>query len=157
MPVHRVDPYSRGIPSRVSSAASWNASTMLAHASGVFGVGTDPPPDSSDPSRQVVTSVGSSLTAARSAWVICPPFSSRVMAASSRSGWVLGLSELSIQGRSPLAAPTADGAAITPTTSSRQVPTVPRRIGRSIRRMTAPLVHALLPEQKGRNATIGTG
>jgi len=126
---------------------------MLAHASGVFGVGTDPPPDSSDPSRQVVTSVGSSLTAARSAWVICPTFSSRVMAASSRSARALGLSELSIQGRSPLAAPAADGAAITPTTS-RQVPTAPRRIGRSIRRMTAPLAPAPPIEQKGRNGTI---
>ena len=100
---------------------------MSAHPSGVLSAGVEPPPDSTDPSRQVATRVGSSVTAPRSAWVIWPTFSSRVMAASSRSARAAGLSERSIQGRAaapavPAApAPAAEGAATTPTTRSRQV------------------------------------
>jgi hypothetical protein len=146
-----------GIPSRVCRAWAWNASTMSAQASGVFGVGTEPPPDSSDPSRQVATSDGSPETAPRSAWVICPTFSSRVIRASSRPARVSGLRDRSIQGRWAADDPAAGPAAASVRAIRRQVPRAPRRMGRSTRRMTAPLVHALLPEQKGRNATIGTG
>ena len=72
-------PYRSGMPSRVSIAASWKSSTMSAQASGVFGVGTDPPPDRTLPSFQVRTSDGSPATSPRSAWVIWPTFSSRVI------------------------------------------------------------------------------
>src|SRR4029450_424936 len=75
-----------GMPSRVWRAWGWKASTLSAQASGVFGVGTEPPPDSTDPSRQVATSDGSPETAPRSAWVICPTFSSRVIRASRPPG-----------------------------------------------------------------------
>jgi hypothetical protein len=54
----------------VRKAAVWNLSTMSAQACGVLGDGTEPPPDSIEPSRQVVTSVASFVTAPRSAWVI---------------------------------------------------------------------------------------
>jgi hypothetical protein len=109
---------------------------MSAQASGVFEVGVEPPPDSTEPSLQVVTSDGSPLTAPRSAWVIWPTFSSRVMAASSSSARALGLRELSIQGRAPAPAPAAEGAATSASMTRRQAPTAPRRMGRSTRRMT---------------------
>jgi len=126
---------------------------MSAQASGVFGVGVEPPPDSSDPSLQVVTSVGSPLTAPRSAWVIWPTFSSRVMAASSSSARASGRRELSIQGRAPApAVPAADGAATSASMTRRQAPSAPRRMGRSTRRMTAPLVHALYGSRRGETA-----
>jgi hypothetical protein len=109
---------------------------MSAHASGVFGVGVDPPPDSTDPSLQVATSVGSPLTAPRSAWVICPTFSSSVIAASSSSARSRAFSEASIHGRPPPpAVPATEGAATIPTSSSRQVPRTPSRMGRSTRRI----------------------
>jgi hypothetical protein len=41
-----------GMPSRVRRAWAWKVSTMSAQASGVLGVCTEPPPDSTDPSRQ---------------------------------------------------------------------------------------------------------
>ena len=44
---------------------------MSAQPVAVFGVGTEPPPESSEPSRYLVMSLPSP-TAARSAWVICP-------------------------------------------------------------------------------------
>src|SRR5829696_2031955 len=94
-----------GMPRRVLRAWAWKTSTMSAHPSGVLSAGVEPPPDSTDPSRQVATSMGSSLTAPRSAWVICPTFSSRVMAASSRSARARGWSERSIHGRAAVPAP----------------------------------------------------
>jgi hypothetical protein len=48
----------------------WNMSTMSAHPAGVLSAGTEPPPDSTAPSISVVTCVGSSVTAPRSAMVI---------------------------------------------------------------------------------------
>ena len=128
---------------------------MSAHASGVFGVGVDPPPDSTDPSLQVATSVGSPLTAPRSAWVICPTFSSSVIAASSSSARSRAVREASIHGRPPPpAVPATEGAATIPTSNSRQVPRTPSRIGRSTRRMTAPLAsHA--PSRRGETAQYG--
>ena len=35
--------------SRVAMAARWKRLTMSTQASGVFGVGTEPPPDSTEP------------------------------------------------------------------------------------------------------------
>src|SRR3954447_6167803 len=67
------------MPSRVLSAAAWKRSTMSAHALGVLPGGVDPPPDSRLPSFQSVIRVVSSVTAARSAWVIWPIFSSSVI------------------------------------------------------------------------------
>jgi hypothetical protein len=52
---------------------------MSAHASGVFGVGTEPPPDRIEPRPSVVIGVASSKTVSGSAWVICPTFSSSVI------------------------------------------------------------------------------
>jgi hypothetical protein len=72
-------PYSSGIPSRVSSAARWNESTVSAQALGVFCAGTEPPPDSTLPRAYVVTRLGSAATSARSAWVIWPTFSASVI------------------------------------------------------------------------------
>ena len=68
-----------GMCRRVASAARWKRSTMSAHARGVLGVGTEPPPDRTLPTLQVVTGVASSYSDPRSACVICPTFSSRVM------------------------------------------------------------------------------
>src|SRR4029453_14313441 len=98
------------MPSRVRRAWAWKPSTMSAQASGGLGGGTEPPPDSKDPSRQVATSEGSPLTAPRSAWVICPTFSSRVISASSSSARAAGLREASSHGRSGAAGPGAGGA-----------------------------------------------
>ncbi len=52
---------------------------MSAHASGVFGVGTEPPPDSTLPSMSLVTFSPFGPTFWRSAWVIWPIFSCSVM------------------------------------------------------------------------------
>src|SRR5437773_10400315 len=51
---------------------------MSAHEAGVFGLGTEPPPDSSEPSRYVMMSPPLP-TAPRSAWVIWPTLSARVI------------------------------------------------------------------------------
>jgi hypothetical protein len=56
--------------------------TIATHASGVFGVGVEPPPESTEPSLNVATIVASpngAERAPRSAWVIWPIFSSSVM------------------------------------------------------------------------------
>src|SRR4051812_38909937 len=50
---------------------------MSAHAVGVFGVGVEPPPDSSEPRLSLVILEVSLSTSARSAWVIWPIFSAR--------------------------------------------------------------------------------
>ena len=50
-----------------------------AHAVGVFGVGTEPPPDSTLPRLSAVIFEPSAPMFARSAWVIWPIFSARVM------------------------------------------------------------------------------
>jgi hypothetical protein len=68
-----------GMPRRVLSACSWNSLTMSTQASGVFGVGVEPPPESTDPSISSAINVGSSATAPRSACVIWPIFSSSVI------------------------------------------------------------------------------
>ena len=52
---------------------------MSAHAVGVLGVGTEPPPDSTLPRLSVVIFDVSVSTLARSAWVIWPIFSASVM------------------------------------------------------------------------------
>ncbi len=52
---------------------------MSANASGVFGVGTDPPPERMDPKPYCVISVGSALTKRRSVCVIWPTFSASVI------------------------------------------------------------------------------
>src|SRR6266498_2864957 len=80
-----------GILSGVASAARWKLSYMSAHAVGLFGLGAEPPPDSSEPSRLLVMSAP--LTASRSAWVIWPIFSSRLIrpsrsATRTGTGWV---------------------------------------------------------------------
>src|SRR2546430_16670154 len=79
------------MPSGVASAPRWKLSYMSAHAVGVFGLGADPPPESSEPSRLAVMSVPD--TASRSACVIWPSFSSRLMRESrsatlTGTGWV---------------------------------------------------------------------
>ena len=52
---------------------------MSAQAVGVFGVGTDPPPDSTLPRLSVVILVVSASMPPRSAWVIWPIFSASVI------------------------------------------------------------------------------
>ncbi len=52
---------------------------MSAKAVGVFGVGTEPPPDSTLPNARLVICEVSVSTDARSACVIWPTFSCRVM------------------------------------------------------------------------------
>jgi hypothetical protein len=52
---------------------------MSAHPSGVLLAGTEPPPDSTLPSLHFVTSEGSAVTSPRSAWVIWPIFSARLI------------------------------------------------------------------------------
>ena len=54
---------------------------MSAQAVGVFGVGTEPPPDRTLPSLSVVIFDVSVSTPPRSAWVIWPTFSSSVIRA----------------------------------------------------------------------------
>src|SRR6266542_821267 len=54
-----------GILSGVASAARWKLSYMSAHAVGLFGLGAEPPPDSSEPSRLLVMSA----TRTGSGWV----------------------------------------------------------------------------------------
>ena len=49
-----------GMRRRVLRAALWKRSTMLAHALGVLGVGTEPPPDRTLPTFHVVIGVASS-------------------------------------------------------------------------------------------------
>jgi hypothetical protein len=120
---------------------------MSAHASGVFGVGVEPPPDSSDPSLQVAIRLGSPVTAPRSAWVICPIFSSRVIRASSSSARARGGSEASIHGRA--AAALATGAATRVVSRARQMPTAPTRQGRRIPRMVRSFLSAPGPEPGG--------
>src|SRR5690349_16208432 len=50
---------------------------MLAHDVALFGDGAEPPPESSDPRRNCV--ICALVTALRSAWVIWPSFSSRLI------------------------------------------------------------------------------
>jgi hypothetical protein len=52
---------------------------MSAHASGVFGVGTEPPPESTLPRPSSVISAPLAAIAARSACVIWPTFSASDM------------------------------------------------------------------------------
>src|SRR6266516_552313 len=80
-----------GMPSGVASALRWKPSYMSAHAVGVLGLGAEPPPESSEPSRLLVMSLP--LTASRSAWVIWPSFSSRLIrpnrsATRTETGWL---------------------------------------------------------------------
>src|SRR5262245_45918950 len=65
------------MPSGVARAARWKLSYMSAHAAGVLGLGAEPPPESTEPSRNVVMS--EVVTVPRSAWVIWPTFSSSVI------------------------------------------------------------------------------
>src|SRR5262249_50058612 len=74
----------------------------------VLGVGAEPPPESRDPSRLLVMSLP--LTASRSAWVIWPSFSSRLIrpnrsATRTGTGW-LG----SLYGGTPALPPPAGSA-----------------------------------------------
>src|ERR1041384_211003 len=62
------------MPSGVASAARWKLSYMSAQLVALFGDGAEPPPDSSEPSRNWV--ICAPETALRSACVICPSFSS---------------------------------------------------------------------------------
>ena len=83
---------------------------MSAQASGVFGVGVELPPDSTDPSRQVVTSVGSSLSASLGPSARPSPRGSSPAGAAARPG--LGLEGGVHPGpRRGSGGPTADGAA----------------------------------------------
>src|SRR5688572_19301535 len=66
-----------GIPSGVARAAFWKLSYMLAQDVALLGEGAEPPPESSEPSRNWV--ICAFETAARSAWVIWPIFSSRLI------------------------------------------------------------------------------
>src|SRR5688500_10522125 len=63
--------------SGVARAAFWKPSYMLAQDVALFGDGAEPPPDSSEPSRNWV--ICALVTEARSAWVIWPIFSSRLI------------------------------------------------------------------------------
>src|SRR4051794_34492475 len=49
-------PYRMGMPSGVARAAFWKLSYMSPQDAAVFGDGPEPPPDSPEPSRYVVTS-----------------------------------------------------------------------------------------------------
>src|SRR5829696_364933 len=80
------------MPSRFVRAARWKLSYMSAQPVAVFGAGADPPPDSSDP-RPYAAMSAVVVTAPRSAWVIWPIFSSRVIRPSrsvtrTGTGWV---------------------------------------------------------------------
>src|SRR5882757_2342857 len=66
-----------GIPSRLVSAEFWKPSYMFAHDVALLGDGAEPPPDSSEPSPYA--GMSAVVTAVRSAWVIWPIFSSRVI------------------------------------------------------------------------------
>jgi len=63
----------------VLNAYDWKVLTMSTQAVGSFGVGTEPPPDNTEPSRSDVIWLGSPVTAPRSACVIWPILSSRVI------------------------------------------------------------------------------
>ena len=65
------------MPSGVASAAFWKLSYMLAQLVALFGDGAEPPPESSEPRRNWV--IWALETALRSAWVIWPSFSSRLI------------------------------------------------------------------------------
>jgi hypothetical protein len=52
---------------------------MSSHAAGSLTGGVEPPPDSTDPTCHSAINDGSSKTADRSVWVICPTFSSSVI------------------------------------------------------------------------------
>jgi hypothetical protein len=116
-------PYRIGICSRVVSAAAWKLSTMSAHASGVFGVGTEPPPDSTEPSRLVAISDGSSANAGRSPWVIWPTFSASVIRLTRSRTLATTDSRESRYGR-PLASMTTVAAAFAVSTPAVEVVTV---------------------------------
>src|SRR5258708_16361471 len=62
------------MPSGVASAARWKLSYMSAQPVAVLGDGAEPPPDRIDPTRNCV--ICAPLIDMRSAWVICPSFSS---------------------------------------------------------------------------------
>ncbi len=72
---------------------------MSAHAVGLFCVGVEPPPESSEPSSHVVIRLWSLLTAPRSACVICPTFSASVMRESRSRTRCLVVSDVSRYGR----------------------------------------------------------
>ena len=79
------------MPSGVARAAFWKLSYMLAQLVALFGEGAEPPPDSSEPSRNCV--IWPLDTAFRSAWVIWPSFSSRLIRPSrsltrAATGWL---------------------------------------------------------------------
>ena len=64
---------------------------MSAQAVGVFGVGTEPPPDSTLPRLSVVIFAVSASTLARSACVIWPIFSASVIRPRrSETRWLIG-------------------------------------------------------------------
>src|SRR4029453_13398263 len=66
-----------GMPSGVARAAFWKPSYMFAQDVALLGEGAEPPPESSEPRRNWV--ICAFVTAPRSAWVIWPRFSSRLM------------------------------------------------------------------------------
>src|SRR5882757_10435295 len=72
-----------GMPRRLLSAAFWKPSYMFAQDVALLGEGAEPPPDSSEPSPYA--GMLAVVTAARSACVIWPIFSSRVIRESKSS------------------------------------------------------------------------
>src|SRR4051794_22244128 len=114
---------------------------MFAHARGRLGDGTEPPPDSRLPRWSVVILEVSASTEARSAWVIWPIFSSRVMRRSrSATRCPIGreasrYAGLPAECAAPAAAVATDGAcrAVRPRLSTAAVPSatalVRRRLG----------------------------
>src|SRR5882757_6543420 len=89
-----------GMPRRLLSAAFWKPSYMFAQDVALLGEGAEPPPDSSEPSPYA--GMSAVVTDARSAWVIWPIFSSRVIR-ESRSSTRVGTGSVGSRYGSPAA------------------------------------------------------
>src|SRR5262249_40767179 len=92
------------MPSGVASAARWKLSYMSAHPAGVFGLGAEPPPESTEPSRNV--GMSEVVTGPRPPWVIWPTLSSSVIRGSRSLTRSAGLSDGSWYGNWTAAAGT---------------------------------------------------
>src|SRR6185437_9037926 len=129
------------MPSGVASAAFWKPSYMLAQDVALFGDGAEPPPDRIEPSRNWV--ICALVTDPRSAWVIWPIFSSRLIR-ESRSFTRVGTGRLGSRYGSPAAlAGTISSVPITTAAEARSRPAaaareslgvVVSRTGRNIKR-----------------------
>src|SRR5438477_12863010 len=131
------------MPSGVASAAFWKPSYILAQDVALFGDGADPPPERIEPSRNWV--ICALVTDARSAWVIWPIFSSRLMR-ESRSSTRVGTGRLGSRYGSPAAlAGKISSVPMTIAAEARSSPAAAReslgvvgRTGRNIERSLRP-------------------